>query len=151
MVAYNPRIVRNCAVDQAILSLVLAVSEQARPFYQQAAALEDNNNIRRYFLELEQLHQQAAQCVATDYISVVTDKDINQICQWYRYSYAKLKQLNRTGMAELPQQLRHQLSAFKRLSRELTQRGNAKALANLTAGLQIIADQIFLLLLSNKR
>jgi hypothetical protein len=87
--------------------------------------------------------------LATDYISVVNDKDINQICQWYRYSNAKLMQKNRSGMAELPQQLRHQLSTFKRLSRELTQRSNTKALANLTAGLQIVSDQIFLLLLSH--
>ena len=53
MLAYDLKAANNCAGDQAILSLVLAVSEQARLFYQRTAPLIADNNIRRYFIEFE--------------------------------------------------------------------------------------------------
>ncbi|WP_213996628.1 hypothetical protein [Arsukibacterium sp.] len=150
MLAYDPQVTKHSAGDQAILSLVLAVSEQARLFYQQTAPLVSDTNIRRYFIELELLHQQAEQFTAADNFKVATDQNVNAICQWYRRYTAEPGEDKYHWLAELPQQLRWQLDTFKRLSRGLTQADNAKALANLTAGLQIVTDQLCPLLLNSK-
>lgn len=150
MLAYDPHKVKHNTGDQTILSLVLAVSEQARLFYQRKASFVDDNNIRRYFVELELLHQQAETFTASDNIKVATDQDVNAICQWYRSYAAEPADEKQRWLAELPQQLRWQLDTFKRLSRGLKQTENAKALANLTAGLQIVTDQLCPLLLKSK-
>ncbi|WP_372625763.1 hypothetical protein [Arsukibacterium sp.] len=152
MLAYDLKAANHCAGDQAILSLVLAVSEQARLFYQRTAPLIADNNIRRYFIELELLHQQAASFTAAENTKVATDQDINAICQWYKdYSAeAEHERDEQRWLAELPQQLRWQLGTFKRLNRGLTEPSNAKAVANLTAGLQIVTDQLCPLLLKIK-
>lgn len=150
MLAYDPKTTRHSAGDQTILSLVLAVSEQARLFYQRTAPFVNDNNIRRYFIELELLHEQAETFTAADNIKVATDQDINAICQWYRSYAAEPADEKQRWLAELPQQLRWQLDTFKRLSRGLNQTDNAKALANLTAGLQIVTDQLCPLLLKSK-
>ncbi|HAW92088.1 MULTISPECIES: hypothetical protein [unclassified Arsukibacterium] len=150
MLAYDLKAANHCAGDQAILSLVLAVSEQARKFYQRTAPFIDDNNIRRYFIELELLHQQAESFAAAENTKVATDQDVNAICQWYRDYSTEPEQEEQTWLAELPQQLRWQLGAFKRLNRGLTQPDNAKAVANLTAGLQIVTDQLCPLLLRIK-
>lgn len=150
MLAYDPKTVRHSTGDQAILSLVLAVSEQARLFYQRTAPLVGDINIRRYFIELELLHQQAEQFTAADNIKVATDQNVNAICQWYRRYRTEPGEEKYSWLAELPQQLRWQLDTFKRLNRGLTQANNAKAMANLTAGLQIVTDQLCPLLLNSK-
>ncbi|MDX1677730.1 hypothetical protein, partial [Arsukibacterium sp.] len=142
MLAYTQTTARHSTGDQAILSLVLAVSEQAKAFYHRTTPFVGDNNIRRYFIELELLHQQAETFTASDNIKVATDQDINEICQWYRRYAAEPADDKQLWLAELPQQLRWQLDTFKRLSRGLTAADNAKALANLTAGLQIITDQL---------
>lgn len=150
MLAYYPKKIRHSAGDQPILSLVLAVSEQARFFYQRTAPFIRDNNIRRYFIELELLHQQAETFTSADNVKVATDQDVNAICQWYRSYAAEPADEKQSWLAELPQQLRWQLDTFKRLNRALTAPDNAKALANLTAGLQIITDQLCPLLLNSK-
>ena len=142
MLAFNPKTESNNAGDQATLSLVMAVCKQARPFYQRTAPLISDNNIRRYFHELELLHQQAFSLNNADGIKATSDADINAVCQWYRCENAGKADDKNEWLAELPQQLHRQLTAFKRLNRELTQRDNARALANLTAGLQIVSDQL---------
>tara|TARA_B100001059_G_scaffold109412_1_gene109272 strand:+ start:27152 stop:27610 length:459 start_codon:yes stop_codon:yes gene_type:complete len=152
VLAYDLKAANHCAGDQAILSLVLAVSEQARLFYQRTAPLIADNNIRRYFIELELLHQQAATFAAAENTKVASDQDVNAICQWYKDNSAEPESEpeQQTWLAELPQQLRWQLGTFKRLNRGLTQPDNARALANLTAGLQIVTDQLCPLLLRIK-
>ncbi|MBV2129408.1 hypothetical protein [Arsukibacterium indicum] len=150
MLAYDPRTVKHTKGDQSVLSLVVAVSEQARLFYQRTAPFVNDINIRRYFIELELLHQQAELFAAADNIKVTSDQDINAICQWYRCYAAEPADEKQTWLAELPQQLRWQLDTFKRLNRLLTAADNAKALANLTAGLQIVTDQLCPLLLNSK-
>ena len=151
MLAYDPKIENNGAGDQAILSLVRAVCEQAGLFYQRAAHLVSDNNIRRAYSELQFLHQQTLQLAVADNVKVATDPDINSVCQWYRQQNANLSAGENSWMAEVPQQLHRQLTAFKRLSRELNQAENAKALAHLTAGLQILTDQLRPLLLNRKK
>lgn len=149
MLAYPPKTATHSAGDQAVLSLVLAVSEQARLFYQRTAPLVNDNNIRRYFIELALLHQQAEKFTADDNIKVTTDQNVNALCQWYRSYIAEPGTEKQSWLAELPQQLRWQLDTFKRLNRSLMQTDNAKALANLTAGLQIVTDQLCPLLLKS--
>ncbi len=150
MLAYDPKSAEHKTEDQAILSLVLAVSEQARLFYQRKAPFVDENNIRRFIIELELLHQQAETFTAAENVKVATDQDVNAICQWYRSNAAEPTDDKQPWLAELPQQLRWQLDTFKRLSRSLTDAANARALANLTAGLQIVTDQLCPLLLNRK-
>ena len=84
VLTYDPKAIRHSAGDQPVLSLVLAVSEQALLFYQRTASFVSDNNIRRYFIELELLHQQAESFMADDNVKVASDQDVNAICQWYR-------------------------------------------------------------------
>lgn len=151
MLAYEPKIARKSSGDRAVLSLVLAVSEQAKLFYQYTATFIDDTNIRRYFIELALLHQQAEKFAAVESTKVATDQDVNAICQWYRDYISSPAAEQHIWLAELPQQLRWQLATFRRLTRAVTQPDNARALANLTAGLQIVTDQLRPLLLKIKK
>lgn len=142
MLAHNPNSETGGINDQLILSQVVALSKQAWLFYQRVAPYMVDNNIRRHFVELAVLHQQAEK-IAADEQPKLSDAPQNTIiCQWYQRNNAEHPDKKVNWLAELPEQLRRQLAVFKRYSRQLEQPANAKAMANLTAGLQIVVDQL---------
>ncbi|KKO47147.1 hypothetical protein WG68_00370 [Arsukibacterium ikkense] len=142
MLAYNPKSVTDHAADQAMLSQVAALSQHARLFYSQAASCMADNNIRRHLTALVMLHQQAEQLVSGKPDKQTHNVEHSIICQWYQHHHAGCNADNISWLAELPAQLRRQLALFKRYSRELTRPANAKAMANLAAGLQMLTDQL---------
>ncbi len=142
MLAFNPKSVTDDAGDQAILHQVVLLSQHAKRFYQRVASATGDNNLRRHFLALTMLHQQAEQFNDGEPTKLVPDAAHSIICQWYQSQSAALAADKATGLAELAAQLQRQLAIFKRYSRELAQPANAKAMANLTAGLQIVVDAL---------
>lgn len=144
----NQKSVPSSAGDQKILNQVAAISEQARQFYQQVAPEITNSNVRRYVVALEQLHQLPAQCNTTQLPAQATKQDLTVIWQWYHSQSSTLPSYQTPWCTELPQILTLQLTSFKRLSRELVRQEHARQLANLTASLQMLADELIPLLLS---
>ncbi|MEN3157948.1 hypothetical protein ABC502_06160 [Alkalimonas sp. NCh-2] len=146
----QPKSIILAAQDQAIIREVAAICIQARHFYQQVIPEITNNNIRRYFVALVQLHQLPPALRTAQRPKAARANDTATLWQWY-HSHSKAITANQAHWStELPQQLLFQLAIFKRLSRQLVQPDHARELAKLTASLQILADEFIPLLLNEE-
>ncbi|MEE2000289.1 hypothetical protein QWY20_02400 [Alkalimonas sp. MEB108] len=134
--------------DQAIIQEVTAICEQARQFYQQAIPEITNNNVRRYFAALAQLHQRPYQLDTAEWPKATTTSNSATLWQWYHHHSKAITTSQAHWRTELPQQLFLQLTLFKHLSRTLVHPDNTRELANLTASLQMLADELIPLLLN---
>lgn len=148
---YAERASENHNTETKILHDVYKLSVSAQLFFQQAAHLVDDSNLRYKFIELSILHANAARqlpAAARNPLPQIASSELAAVQFWYLHQQTALHNAppEQTMLAELAGLLQQQLHVLKQLTKEVQSNAARIALAHLSAALQMANDQLLPLL-----